>query len=76
MAYVVPGLVTGVCVALGNLFLYQALRTLPASIAYPLTGLYVLVTVLLAIFFLKERMTLNHWIGVVLAVAAAYFLSK
>ena len=74
--YIIPCVVAGSCVALGNLFLYKSLDTIPVSIAYPLSGLYILITVTLAIVFLKEQIMINHCIGVICSVLAVFFLSK
>jgi transporter family protein len=74
--YIMPGVVAGLCVALGNLLLYESLDTIPVSIAYPLSGLYILITVALAIVFLKEQITINHSIGVICSVLAVFFLSR
>jgi transporter family protein len=46
-----------------------------ASVAIPLTALYPLCTVALAIAFLKERPTGLQWIGIALAIAAGAMLS-
>jgi transporter family protein len=75
-SYIIPGIVAGLCVALGNLFLYKSLDTIPVSIAYPLSGLYILITVALAIVFLKEQITINHAIGIVCSMLAVFFLSR
>jgi drug/metabolite transporter (DMT)-like permease len=74
--YVIAGVVAGLCVGLGNYFLYQSLHTVPVSIAYPLSGLYILVTVILAVLFLNEKITIDHGIGVAFAALAVFFLSK
>jgi drug/metabolite transporter (DMT)-like permease len=62
---------SGLCAAAGNLGLLEALqRGGETSVVYPLTGIYPLVTVVLAELVLKERM--NRWqvLGVALALAA------
>lgn len=60
--------------ALFSLIVY-ADKTAPISQAMPIMGLSVVVTAVLAIVFLKEAVTLNTWVGIVLAVASIVFLS-
>jgi transporter family protein len=47
-----------------------------ASIVVPLTALYPLVTVLLGYLFLGERLNPTQWLGVFLALVAAFLLSR
>ena len=62
---------SGLCAALGNLGYLEALRRGgETSVVYPLTGIYPLVTVVLAGLFLKERMNRVQVVGIVLALAA------
>jgi uncharacterized membrane protein len=75
-SYLVPGIAAGVFVGLGNLFLYKSLETIPFSIAYPTSGLYILFTVVLAILFLKEQITVSRCIGIGCSMLAVFFLSK
>ena len=46
-----------------------------ASIAVPLTALYPLLTVLMAVVLLGERVSPMQWLGIILAVAAAILMS-
>jgi drug/metabolite transporter (DMT)-like permease len=75
-SYLLPGLAAGVFVGLGNLFLYKSIETIPFSIAYPASGLYILLTVILAVLFLKEQLTVNRCIGIACSMLAVFFLSK
>jgi len=69
---VAAGLLTG----FGNLCLYQLLRSgEKAATLVPLTALYPLVTVLLAVVLLRERLNLWQGAGIVLATAAIYFFN-
>lgn len=69
---VAAGLLTG----FGNLSLYQLLRSgEKAATLVPLTALYPLVTVLLAVLLLRERLNLWQCAGVVLATAAIYLFN-
>lgn len=70
------GTLDGLTNSLGALFLYMSLESgAKASIAVPLTALYPVLTVLLAVALLGERVSLSHWIGIILAVTAAALMS-
>ena len=70
------GLVGGLANGLGSWELFRCLeKGAKASVAIPLTALYPLLTAVLAIVFLKERLTLLEWIGVGLALLAGTMLS-
>jgi transporter family protein len=70
------GLLVGITNGLGSWALFSALeRGAKASVAVPLTALYPLVTLLLAIAFLGESLTPRQWLGVACAIAAAALLS-
>jgi len=70
------GTLDGVTNSLGALCLYMSLQSgAKASIAVPLTALYPLITVLLAVVFLGERLNGLHWFGVALALLASVLMS-
>lgn len=74
------GIMFGVATGLSNFVAVVSLFTLlgrgfPVNIVYPLTALYPLVTVVVALVFLGEPMTILKALGVVLAVAAIALLS-
>jgi transporter family protein len=70
------GLAGGLVNGLGSWELFQCLKKgAKASVAIPLTALYPLLTAVLAIVFLKERLSATEWIGVALAIAAGGMLS-
>jgi transporter family protein len=70
------GTLDGITNSLGALFLYMSLESgAKASIAVPLTALYPLLTVLLAVALLGERVSRLHWVGIILAVVAAILMS-
>ena len=69
-------LLTGVLGGTGNLTLYQTLRAGGnASVVFPLTGMYPLVTIVVARFLLKERLNRIQVLGIALALAAVYLFS-
>jgi bacterial/archaeal transporter family protein len=69
--------VTGVISAAGNVCFFGALsKGGPASTVVPISGLYPLVTVLAAVFFLRERMNRIQIAGIGLALAAILLLGE
>jgi uncharacterized membrane protein len=73
---IIPGVAAGLCVGLGNIFLYKSLQTIPASIAFPANGLWILVTVFLCLVFLKEQISLVQGCGIGCAFLAVFLLSR
>ena len=70
------GLAGGLANGLGSWELFRCLeKGAKASVAIPLTALYPLVTAVMAILLLKERLTAVEWIGVALALIAGGLLS-
>jgi len=70
------GLIAGAVNGLGNWAVFACLeKGAKASVAIPLTALYPLCTVALAMAFLRERPTSLQWIGIALAVAGGAMLS-
>ncbi len=70
------GLVAGVFAISGNLAIYYAFTSGgQASIVIPLTNLYPLVTILIAVVFLKERLNGLNVFGLLLALPAILLLS-
>jgi uncharacterized membrane protein len=67
---------TGILGGAGNLTLYETLRVGgKASVVFPLTGMYPLVTIVVARLFLKERLNRVQALGVALALAAVHLFS-
>ncbi len=67
---------TGLLGGVGNLTFFQAMETGgKASIVVPATALYPLVTVLLAVVLMRERMSRTQLCGLALALGAIYILS-
>ena len=69
------GLLSGVTTGLGILGFYAAMKTEAVSVVSPLTGLFPLLTVILAVIFLRERLNRVQIGGIVLALAAIFILS-
>lgn len=68
--------VTGILGGTGNIAFFRALvMGGKASVVSPVTALFPLVTVILAVTFLHERIGTAQKIGLVLALAAIYLLS-
>ncbi len=68
---------TGVCGGVGNIAFFEALTNgRQASIVVPLTALYPMVTVLLAMIFLGEKMNRYQWVGLGLAIGAIIILGS
>jgi uncharacterized membrane protein len=69
-------LASGAVSCLGNVVYYDALsRGGKAAIIIPLTMLYPLVTILLGILFLKERLNRIQFIGAIVSLVAIYFFN-
>jgi transporter family protein len=67
---------TGILGGVGNLAFFQALvKGGSASVVAPVTALFPMVTVLLALLFLRERLGRLQWVGLALAFVAIYLLS-
>lgn len=70
------GLLTGVFGGIGNVAFFLAFSTGgKASIVTPLVGLAPLVTVILALIFLKEKINRSQTAGLLLALISIYLLS-
>lgn len=70
----VPGIIAGCILFLGASLQQIGLAYTTAGKAAFITGLYLVLVPLFGIF-LKQRIGINTWFGVVLAVAGLYFLS-
>jgi transporter family protein len=67
---------TGILGGIGNLAFFQAMvKGGKASVVAPVTALFPMVTVLLALIFLRERLGRVQWLGLTLAFVAIYLLS-
>ena len=67
---------TGVLGGLGNIALFKSLGSGgPVSVVVPLSSIYALITILIALVFLKERVSTYQKIGAGIGLAAIYLLS-
>jgi bacterial/archaeal transporter family protein len=69
------GLLCGIATGLGTLGYYAALREQNASVVTPLTGLFPVLTIVLAFVVLRERLNKVQMGGMVLALASIVILS-
>lgn len=69
------GSLIGITGAAGQLILFQALRTGPAYLVFPIISLSPIITILFSLLFLKEKATGRAWIGIFLALIAIPLLS-
>src|SRR5579872_6921449 len=70
------GVLVGLTNGLGAWYLYASLENgAKASVAVPLTSLYPLLTVLLAVAFLREHPKPLQWVGIGLAIVAGVLMS-
>ena len=59
----------------GQIVLFEALRTAPAYLVFPIVSLYPVLTVALSVTLLKERASRRAWAGIVIALIALPLLS-
>ncbi len=59
----------------GQLILFEALRTGPAYIVFPIVAMYPVITVLMSVTLLRERTSRRSWAGISLALPAVVMLS-
>ncbi len=69
------GILSGVATGLGTLGYYAALREQNASVVAPVTGLFPVLTVMLAFVVLRERLNKVQMGGMLLALASIVILS-
>jgi uncharacterized membrane protein len=66
------GMAVGLLGAGGQLILFEALKQGPAYIIFPIVSLSPIVTILLSVLFLKERVKGVSWIGILLAIVTLF----
>lgn len=62
-------------VVVGSLLLYYMLNKGKASIVVPLSSIGPAITTILAVIFLKEHLSINQMIGIVLIIGGIVLLS-
>lgn len=67
-------LIAGAAASVGGLILLNLLRTETATIAIGVTALYPVVTIVLAMLFLGETVTLRQGIGILMSLGALVLL--
>ncbi|RLD31180.1 MAG: EamA family transporter [Bacteroidetes bacterium] len=72
---IILGSLAGLLGAIGQLVLFFTLKSAPAYLVFPLLSLTPVVTILLAVVFLKEKTGRLGWIGIGVAVIAILLLS-
>lgn len=72
---VLLALASGIASSLGNIFYYELLQSSKAATIIPLTALYPLVTTLLAVAVLRERLNSIQILGVALSFSAIYLFN-
>lgn len=69
-------IVSGIVGSVGNILVYRALDLGGlASVVFPLSGLYPIVTIVLAVTLLRERLSLPQILGLPISICAIYLLS-
>lgn len=72
---VLYGCLSGLLGAAGQLVLFYTLKTAPAYLVFPILSLTPVVTILLAVLFLKESTGMIGWAGIGIAILAIFLLS-
>jgi transporter family protein len=67
--------IAGIIGSIGAISFYMLITHKQASISVPLTALYPALTVILALLFLKEKITLLQGLGVILSLVSIFLLS-
>lgn len=69
------GISNGALTGLGMVAFFGAMERGPASIVAPVTSLFPVLTAILAVSFLKERMNRLQTLGIIFAVTSIFILS-
>jgi drug/metabolite transporter (DMT)-like permease len=72
---VIYGCLAGFMGAIGQLVLFYTLKIAPAYLVFPILSLTPVVTILLAVLFLKESTGIYGWVGIGIAILAIFLLS-
>lgn len=69
------GMIIGFTGSGGTVLLFEALKLGPAYIIFPIISLSPILTVILSVVFLKEKIGKKSWFGIILALIAIFLLS-
>ena len=72
---IILGLLSGLFGSGGQLILFQALKTGPAHLLFPIISLYPVVTIIFSVIILKENASRKATIGILCALVAILLLS-
>ncbi len=72
---IMTAIICGIVGGISAIFFYGALKQAPASIVIPISSLYIFVTVLLSIVFLRETINMQQLIGILLGFVAIALLT-
>lgn len=64
------------CYGVATILWLGAMSTLNISFMYPLLSLSYVITALIAVMFLRENITLSHWIGIFMVVGGCLLIVK
>jgi transporter family protein len=73
---IVFALLTGISISIGSIAYYILLKKEPAGEVVTITALYPIVTILLSVLFLKEKVTITQTAGFILALISIYLINK
>lgn len=73
--HVLTGSLLGAMIGLGSVFYFLGLRHLPVSVAAAISNAYVVVTILLSVLFLHQRLNWRKWSGIALTVVGVTLLA-
>lgn len=65
----------GILISIAFASLFLSFNMLPLSVAVPIIGLNTLVTALLGVYFLKEKLDRRAWLAIALAVVSVWLLA-
>ena len=74
--WAIVAVAAGILAAIGSVLFYRALTLAPANVVIPSSSLYIVVTAILSVMFLKEPLTVPHLLGILLALLAIPLLTK
>jgi len=69
-------LAAGLLAGVATVAFYLALGRGPASVVFPLTGMYILIPAVLGLILLREPLTIMRLLGMACAALAVFFLSR